>query len=1048
MELLSVLGRNGYLPHGYCFTWSPGLLWSLVGSDGVITAAYFSIPVAVLSYVRRRPEPATNWLAWLFSAFIFACGTTHLMDIWTIWKPDYGLQALTKIVTAAISLVTAIALWPLIPRALRIPSVSQLRTVIGRLEAEVSHRRHAEDQLAAIQQSLAVTLAGIDAGFITTGRNGQITYMNALAESVTGWSHLAATGIPIGEVFDLWVVGDKDGLSNLISTELWDPMQVNSGSAEALRRVVCIGRGGVHTALEVRATLTRGNDGQIIGLAVVFRDMSRIDKAEAESKRLAAIVESSNDAIIGQTLDGRITSWNSGAQAVFGYTGEEAIGQPIQMLIPLGRQDEQMHILAGLAQGETVPAFDTVRLRRGGEPLDVSMTISPIRDGEGRVVGVSKIARDVSDQRRAETALRNSEERLRFTLESAHIGDWNLDLSTGIMEHSARHDQCFGYSEPQADWSFDKFIQHVLPEDRAEVEQTLNVSVTELRNWRIQCRVVWPDGSLHWISKHGSVQRQGDKVTHMLGIVSEITEQRQAENARLTAQRLEAENRQIQEANRLKSQFLANMSHELRTPLNAVIGFADLLHSGFVKADSPKHQEYLGHIGTSGRHLLQLINDVLDLSKVESGKFDFFPERLDLSALLKEVRDVLHTAVMRKGIRISTHIDADLTNLTLDAARLKQVLYNYLSNAIKFTPTGGHVTVRATSAGPEHFRIEVEDTGIGIAAADLPRLFTEFQQLDVGYSKQHQGTGLGLALTRRLVEAQGGQVGVESTPGSGSVFHIVMNRTHGLDRQRTEARAQVPLEREAERVLVIEDDQPYQALLVDALAKVGFEVDAAADGPYALRRARETAYAALTLDLSLPDQRGLELLDDIRRGGASRGSPVVGVTMLADLNTSAAFAIANVLSKPLRSGELSSALARFPPLGERGAHVMVIDDERVSLDLMRATLHGLGISAACFQDGRIALEEIDRHRPDAIVLDLMMPEFDGFQVLDALQGLPAWREVPVFIWTSMLLTDEEYATLARSARAILVKGGGTTEAVLESMRRWRLPVPVRTGAQP
>ena len=1048
-SLVSLLGRNGFLPHGYCFTWSPGLLWSMVGADAVIAAAYFSIPVATLSYVRRRPEPTTKWLAWLFSAFIFACGITHVMDIWTIWQPDYGLQALTKVATAAVSLVTAVALWPLIPKALKIPSVQQLRAVIADLEAEVVKRREAEDKLAAIQQSLAVALGSIDAGFVTTDREGQITHMNPVAESVTGWALQSAVGLDVWQVLDLWQVVEYPDLpAKVISINLLASMLEDEITVDTVQRVVCIGRDGTHTALEVRAALTRAHDGQVAGLAVVFRDMSRIDRAEAESKRLAAIVESSNDAIIGKTLDGRITSWNAGAQAIFGYAADEAIGQPVQMLIPLELQAEEMRILAALSHGEGVPVFDTVRLRRGGEPIDVSVTISPIKDGEGRVVGASKIARDVTEQRRAETALRDSEERLRFTLEAAHIGDWNLDLATGVMQHSARHDQCFGYAEPQADWNFDKFIQHVHPEDRAEVEQTLHVSVTEMRDWRVQCRVIWPDGSVHWISKHGSVQRQGERATRMLGIVSEITEQRQAENTRLTAQRLEAENRQIQEANRLKSQFLANMSHELRTPLNAVIGFADLLHSGFIKPDSPKHHEFLGHIGSSGRHLLQLINDVLDLSKVESGKFEFFPEHVELPALLKEVQDVLHTAVSRKNIEISTDIDADLVDLTLDPARLKQVLYNYLSNAIKFTQAGGRVAVRAMAEGPEHFRIEVEDTGIGISAADLPRLFTEFQQLDAGYSKQHQGTGLGLALTRRLVEAQGGRVGVRSTVGVGSVFSAVLNRTDGWDTQRAQAISLGVLEREAERVLVIEDDLRDQALLVEALSQAGFAVDAAADSPFALRRARETAYAALTLDLSLPGRRGLELLNDIRSQGASQTSPVVGVTMPADLNDSAAFAIANVLCKPIRSDEISAAMSRFRLPGERRANVMVIDDERTSLDLMQATLLSIGIDAVCFQDGRVALQEIDRHRPDAIVLDLMMPAFDGFLVLDALQRLPAWRDVPVFIWTSMLLTDEEYATLARSARAILIKGGGAMETVLESVRRWRSPtVAASTGAQ-
>ncbi len=1041
--LTSLLGRNGFLPHGYCFTWSPGLLWSMVGADAVIAAAYFSIPVAILSYTRRRPEATTNWLAWLFSAFIFSCGITHVMGIWTIWQPDYGLQALTKVATAAISLVTAVAMWPLIPKALKIPSVQQLRSAVSKLEAEVGRRRSAEDQLAAIQQSLAVTLASIDAGFIATDRSGNVTHLNAVAETVTGFALSEALG------HDLWTVFEREGRQ--AEDRMKNPVDVileRGLSVETALRMVAISRTGSRTPLEVKVALTRSDiDGQVTGMAMVFRDMLRIDQAEAESKRLAAIVESSNDAIIGKTLDGRITSWNGAAQAIFGYSADEAIGQPVQMLIPPDRQSEEMRILTELADGKSVPAFDTVRLRRDGEPLDVSITISPIRDGEGRMVGASKIARDVTQQRRAETALRDSEKRLRFTLESAHIGDWNLDLATGVMQHSARHDQCFGYAEQLAEWNFDKFIEHVHPEDRAEVEQTLHLAVTELRDWRVQCRVVWPDGSVHWISKHGSVQHKGDKATRMLGIVSEITEQRQAENARLTAQRLEAENGQIQEANRLKSQFLANMSHELRTPLNAVIGFADLLHSGFVTPDSPKHQEFLGHIGTSGRHLLQLINDVLDLSKVESGKFDFFPEHIDLPVMLKEVQDVLHTAVSRKHIRISTDIDADLIDLTLDPARLKQVLYNYLSNAIKFTAAGGQVMVRAMAEGPEHFRIEVEDTGIGISAADLPRLFTEFQQLDAGYSKQHQGTGLGLALTRRLVQAQGGQVGVRSTVGVGSVFYVVLNRSDGLDTQRAEGIALGVLEREAERVLVIEDDLRDQALLVEALSQAGFAVDTAADSPYALRRARETAYAALTLDLSLPGRRGLELLDDIRSRGASHASPVLCVTMPADLNNRAAFAIANVLCKPIRSDEILSAMARFRVPGERRANVMVIDDEEGSLDLMRATLRSIDIDAVCFQDGRVALQEIDRHRPDAIVLDLMMPGFDGFQVLDALQRLPAWREVPVFIWTSMLLTDDEYAALARSARAILIKGGGAMETVLESVRRWRRPVVAAAGAK-
>jgi DNA-binding response OmpR family regulator len=344
-----------------------------------------------------------------------------------------------------------------------------------------------------------------------------------------------------------------------------------------------------------------------------------------------------------------------------------------------------------------------------------------------------------------------------------------------------------------------------------------------------------------------------------------------------------------------------------------------------------------------------------------------------------------------------------------------------------------------SAQGPDHFRIEVEDPASAFRRPICPRLFVEFQQLDSGYSKQHQGTGLGLALTRRLVEAQGGSVGVRSTLGRGSVFHVVLNRIHGFDTLRSDTAIEDARATEARRVLMIEHHQRDQSRLVAAFSEAGFRVDAAFDGPYALRQARDTAYAALTLDLQLPEQRGLELLGSIRSHGASHASPVIGIAMPGELELAATFAIANVLCKPIRSDEILAAMTRFrrPEVGR--ANVIVIDDDQTALDLMRATLKSIGIDAVCFNDGRVAIDEIDRHRPDVIILDLMMPEFDGFQVLDALQRLPAWRDVPVFIWTSMLLTDEEYASLARSARAILIKGGGSMEDMLECVRRWRLP---------
>jgi PAS domain S-box-containing protein len=693
-DLTSWLGHSGFVPYGIGTNLPPELLWSMVVADLLIATSCFAIAMAVVTFARRRADAALRGGLWLISAFLMASSVAQMM---AVWRPESAAQWLGKAATAALSLLTAVAVWRFVVRALKIPSQAHLAAAVEPPEAEAG------------------------------------------------------------------------------------------------------------------------------GGAPVLTDRRRLLRAEADSTRLAAIVESSNDAIIGKTLDGRITSWNAAARALFGYTAAEAIGQPVQMLFPPDREAEKMRILTELAQGQTVQAFDTVRRAKGGRLLDVSVSISPIRDEKGLIVGASKIVRDVTPERRAAAALRESDARLRFALEAAQIGDWEIDLLTGADRRSLRHDRCFGYTSPQPRWDFAVFLGHVHPDDLPEAALNLQAARIAEQGWRFECRVIWPDTSVHWISSHGITERVDGLPRRMLGIVTDITSQKMAEEARVTAQRLEAENRQMQVANRLKNQFLANMSHELRTPLNAVIGFADLLQTGAVPLGSPKHHEFLGHIGTSGRHLLQLINDVLDLSKVESGTFEFFPEPVDLPALVREACDVLHAGVLRKGIALQTTVSPELVGLVLDASRLNQALYNFLSNAVKFTPDGGRIAVRAMPEGPDRFRVEVEDNGIGVDAQDLPRLFTDFLQLDAGYDKRHEGTGLGLALTRRLVEAQGGSVGVRSEPGAGSVFHLVLDR-----RVVTPPHAAGPAPApQPHRMLVIEDDLIRQGQIVGTLRDVGYLVDAA-----------------------------------------------------------------------------------------------------------------------------------------------------------------------------------------------------------------------------
>jgi signal transduction histidine kinase/CheY-like chemotaxis protein len=491
----------------------------------------------------------------------------------------------------------------------------------------------------------------------------------------------------------------------------------------------------------------------------------------------------------------------------------------------------------------------------------------------------------------------------------------------------------------------------------------------------------------------------------------------------------------LAQIDRAKTAFLANMSHELRTPLNAILGFSELLIDGQVPQGSPESREFLGDILKSGRHLLQLINDVLDLSKVEAGKLDFRPEPIDLESIILEVQSIVRTISVTKNVRINASVDPELKQgIMLDPARLKQVLYNFISNALKFTPRGGTVTVRALPHGAESLLLEVEDTGPGIAPEDVERLFVEFQQLEAGTAKEHSGTGLGLALTRRLAQAQGGSAGVRSTLGKGSVFYVV------LPRRRPAAAAQSqfqprPAAPDAPSVLVIEDDPRDQAQLVEALSAAGYAVDAASTGSQALALCGARKFDAICLDLLLPDMSGQDVLQRVRAGGPNRDVPVVVVTIVAEKGAVAGFTVQDFLPKPIDSNALLSSLARAGIRPDQSGGVLVVDDDAASLRLMAAALTQLGFRTASTQSAEEALRATANSPPAAIVLDLLMPGMDGFEFLDRLRDSPATRHTPVLIWSVKDLSSQEQGRLSRSAQAIVRKGHGGITALLEDLRQ-------------
>jgi PAS domain S-box-containing protein len=735
---------------------------------------------------------------------------------------------------------------------------------------------------------------------------------------------------------------------------------------------------------------------------------------------------------------GVITDVNRQTCEITGYAREELIGSPFkQYFTDPQRAEEGVRLVLG---EDRVTNYElTIRARDGRETV-VSYNATTFRDADGRLRGVFAAARDITAQKSLEERIRRQNAELteataflNNVLESStEYSIIAMDLEGRILNWNAGARRNYGYSAEDMVGKRNARILYT-PEDLGvgKVDAFMD---TALRSGKAEAvfERVREDGRRFTASVALSLRRgaAGTPIGFVL-ISKDITDQKRLEEQlRRQNEELEEQNRRVQEANRLKSEFLANMSHELRTPLNAIIGFSELLHDGRAGAVNTKQKSYVGDVLTSARHLLQLINDVLDLSKVESGKMEFFPEPVDPTRLMTEVRDILRTLTARKRIRLHSEIDPALGQVVLDPAKLKQVLFNYLSNALKFTPEEGQVTLRMRAVGTEDLVVEVEDTGIGIRPEDIPRLFVEFEQLDASASKKYQGTGLGLALTKRIVEAQGGRVGVTNTPGKGSIFSAILPRIDHAHMPDVAPQPKKEPQAGAYTVLVIEDAPRDREWLVNTLEAAGYGVESAATGIEALRFLNERQFDAITLDLMLPDMSGWEVLRQARADGLNRTVPVVVVTVLADAGSGVGFAIHDFLEKPVEQHDLLAALELARIRAAKGMTILLVDNNRRELKLYQSALEQNGYTTKAKSNAAAALRVAAENPPDVVVLDLVMPQMDGFEFLRRFRAAEHGRRTPVIVLTAKDLVKEQQDLLTAMAEGIVAKGDGSVRALL------------------
>jgi len=907
-------------------------------------------------------------------------------------------------------------------------------TDITDLKQAREERKRAEQEQQRMAHYNRLLLDSTDEGLYSMDMQGNCTFVNRAAAALLGYTPEELLG---QNAHALMHYKHADG--SPYPTEQC-PIYRAFRTGQGIRHInddVFWRRDGTSFPVEY-SSLPMTEDGTVDGAVVTFSDITARKRAEdavrRSEERLRSLVQNAPDGISIIGPDGAFTYLSNAIERILGYRAADLVGRPALEAMPIHPDDlpaVQSAFADLLAEPGGQRAIE-VRIRHADGSWRTIESTGANLLGDPAVEGIVNNYRDITERRRMEEEARESEEQFRTLADSIPQLAWMAGADGSIYWYNQRwYDYTGTTQEEMLGWGW-RTVHH--PDQVEGVVERFQRAVASGDPWEDIFPLRGRDGAYRsFLSRAVPIRDAGGRIVRWFGTNTDVEEQRLAE------EELQLTKEAAEEANQAKSLFLANMSHELRTPLNAVIGYSEMLQEEAEDAGAGDLVPDIEKIHTAGKALLSLVNDVLDLSKIEAGKMELYLETFDVTPTIEDVITTVEPLIDKKGNTLNAHVASNVGVMRADLTKVRQSLFNLLSNAAKFTEQGT-ITLSATREamdGRDWLRFRVSDSGIGMTAEQMGKLFQPFTQADASTTRKFGGTGLGLTITRRLCQMMGGDIALESTPGQGSTFTITLPANvaeHPREQGGDEAPAEAPRVDGRNTILVVDDDPVVHDLMTRYLTKEGFRAVIASDGEQALRLARQIHPIAITLDVMMPRMDGWAVLSALKFDPDTADIPVIMLSMIDDKNLGFALGASGYLTKPVDRDRLHTMLAKFRA-GDVCETIMVVDDDELIRTQMRQALEGEGCAVITAANGREALEFLVKGpRPEVILLDLMMPEMDGFRFAEELRAHEGWRAIPIIVMTSKDLTAEDRRRLNGQVEEVIQKRAYPREEMLRTVR--------------